>query len=140
MNNHWRPDIVLLAPNNKFAVAYEIKSPNPSHKELRFGIIQTLEGFIYGFCSYYVIYDKDYDTIKHLLFDQIGIFTYNSEGGLSLIKDAETPTDSKDIVKDLLNKQIPKPRKVKIRNYNMIRNGKLIHVRGHLAKRKSKRR
>ena len=148
-NLHWIPDSAFLTPDKKLILVYEVKQPGVRYGALRHGLIQTLEGIIYGFKSYLVISRLQLSRIdKFLLFlPQLGIITYSDVGELSITKEAEIPLNAEKITYNLLNsestrkivlrekgKHTRRGTAVKVKNYSYTRAGKNVESPAYTRK------
>ncbi len=163
-NLHWVPDSAFLNPSKTAIYIYEVKTPRTSYCYIRQGLIQALEGAVYGFVSYLVVSSLHLSEIDKLLpfLPQLGVITYSDSGDMSIVKEAEVPLNAEDITKKLLsasktkrlidreiivsrsklrltftkkNKQKYRGITVKVKAYSYIRKGKCVHSPAYTRKR-----
>ena len=157
-NSHWNPDLALIDENKSLVTVYEIKPERTGYSDLRQGIVQSLEGFIYGCKSYLVIniaYVPDIEKILSLI-PQIGLITYNHDGKFELSKEAEIPKecgivasrfiDSDNIIrlgprtaKRRYNRKRGKGGKILVQGCSYIRNGLVVRCPSHSRRRPDRR-
>ena len=152
-------DVLLLEPTEEFVCCYEIKSEVISHGEIRQGIMQAIEGLLLGAKSYLVICDKYLPKLDLFLpyLPKFGIITYSSGNGVTptIVREPELITNPLDV--SLFREVVKTTRKYKstlglepamitssnrrtrAKSYTMTRDGKLIHVKSYLRKKRSRR-
>lgn len=159
---HWIPDFSFVFQG--IGSVYEVKPELINRSELRHGLVQALDGFMYGYKSYLIISDKYISEVNRYLpyFPQIGIISYSRDKDFTIVVESGIPYNNIEASKNIclytlsnVEKEddfviIGKSRNgkskrgrpataVKVDGYSYIKNGKTVTVPRYNRKKSKKR-